>query len=149
MNLIRTASLVGALAMITCPAVAEDPKSARELLDSIVENLERRQESCQMPARDLTIEVLNGTVTVTGRVESATEAGQILALILSVDGVSGVQLNIGIARHPSPPSPWFGSPYPYIGLDPDALRRPISWDDGHWQLNWDPAKHPAIHRTMR
>lgn len=149
MNLIRTASLVGALALITCPAVAEDPQSARQLLDSIVEKMERRQVSGEMPANDLTIEVLNGTVTVTGRVESATEASQILASILSVDGVSGIQLNIGIARHPSPRSPWFGSPYSHIGADPDTLRRPISWDDGHWQLDWDPAKHPAIHRTKR
>jgi hypothetical protein len=137
---------IGAI-VLTAGASTKDRESARHLLEGVVNNLERKQDSGEMPARELTVEVKRTTVTITGRIQSANEAHLILDSILKVDGVGGIQLNLGVGRFPSPPCPC--AVRPFIGADPDFWKRTPSWDDRPWQLDFTRQPQTLRHRTKR
>lgn len=126
-------------------ASAKDPVTDRDLMQQIVTNLNRLTDSGELAKRDLTITVYKGDVTVTGRIEDPAESRMVLQSIISSNGIRGINLNLGVGSPPSAPCSCALSP----PFDAELSRRPLSWDDGHWQLDWAPANHPVIHRTKR
>lgn len=106
--------------------------SDRELMDQIVNKLESLIENGELERRELTFTVRNGQVSVTGRIEDAKESLLIIDAILDSDNLNGIQMNLGIGRHPLAVReldvrPWF---------DADLWRRPLEWNDGHWELDF-------------
>lgn len=122
------------LCLVALPASDErdTQDSDRELLNQIAANLNQQIADDELERRDLTITVKDGQVTVTGRIEEAKESSQILESIVNVNGVLGLQLNLGIGRQPS--TNW---PLPYVqDVNSKHFQRPLIWDDGEWQLDF-------------
>lgn len=128
----RLAVLLLCLSILPENVSAENHTDDRELMQQIVTSLNRRIETRELERRDLTITVNKGVVTVAGRIEDANESHVILRSIVNSNNIRGIQLNLGIGREPLSPCTCAVSPK----FDAEIWRRPLSWDDGDWHLNF-------------
>lgn len=101
-------SWIAALTCISYLAVAGDsPETPTnlQLCHAVASNLLAEVKNGPIPRRDLEIQAFRGTITITGRIESADEAVLILNAIKSIEGTRGIRLNLGIVRQPTPLRP--------------------------------------------
>ncbi len=127
------------LAVLPTSAKAEDQTNDRELVRQIAANLNRLIDGGKLARRNLTITAKKGDVTITGRIEDAHESRLILESIITANKIAGLQLNLGIGCEPS------RAVYP--AFHSKLGTRPLSWDDGDWQLDF--GTEPIRHRTKR
>ena len=113
---------------------------SRKQCNHISRKLKRLADRNKISSRDLVVQVQDGAVTVTGQVGSIRESHKILKSITSTDGVTSINLNLGVGRAPQPA--------PLVGIRPAFGGWPsppeLQWDDGWWQLNFGTPKSSHI-----
>jgi len=118
--------------MLAPNSSAEVEPESRKLCNHIGRKLKRLADRDKISSRDLVVQVQNGAVTVTGQVDSIRESHKILKSITSTDGVTSINLNLGVGRAPQHA--------PLVGIRPTFVGSPspieLQWDDGWWQLNF-------------
>ncbi len=108
-------------------------KEQRELLDDISAQLKVKIRAGKIKSAGLTVRVNDGLVTVTGPLVSRSEAHAIVDAVYDVKGVDGLDLRFRSERAPLMQQEL----HPRSNVhDPDLWKKPLNWDDGHWQLRF-------------
>lgn len=64
--------------------------------DDVVRQTVREQVRAEFPSIPISIQVMNGRVTLNGVVDNAAQRDRIVELVRSVEGVSSVSNNLGV-----------------------------------------------------